>query len=170
LHGVALVTFWNTPQFPLVGGLMPQSGIRVLVWFYEWCARFALPLIGLLSRFVPLAVLLLYGAARRTDKTLFEAAENVGASPIRASYSILWRTMRVPMLGVFGLLWALSSAEISVSVLTQQPGGQPLTLPIFQLMHIFVMDKVAALCLILCGFSALVMALCGVAARLEKRP
>ena len=169
LHGLALVSFWNTPQFPLVSGLMNETGNRVLDVFYDWCARFLLPLFGLLSRFVPLSILLLSVAARRTDNALFDAAQNLGASPARASFSVLWRVLRAPMLGVFALVWALSGAELSVSVLTQQPGGQTLTLPIFQLMHIFVMDKVSALCLFLCGFSTLVMSLCGVIAWLGKR-
>ena len=169
LHGLALTSFWNTPQFPLVSGLMPESGLRVLDVFYDWCARFLLPLFGLISRFLPLSVLLLFSFARRTDSALFEAAENVGASPIRASFSVLRRVLKLPMLGIFALVWALSGAELSVSVLTQQPGGQPLTLPIFQLMHIFVMDKVSALCLFLCGFSAIVMSACGFIALLEKR-
>ena len=169
LHGVALVSLWNTPQFPLVSGLMPENPLRVLDVFYDWCARFLLPLIGLLSRFLPLSILLLSVAARRTESALFEAAQNLGASPTRASFDVLRRTLRVPLLGVFALIWALSGAELSVSVLTQQPGGQPLTLPIFQLMHIFVMDKVAALCLVLCGFSAIVMSACGVIALSGKR-
>lgn len=169
LHGVALVSFWNTPQFPLVSGLMNESGLQVLDVFYDWCARFLMPLFGLLSRFVPLSILLLSVAARRTDNALFEAAQNLGATPTRASFDVLWRVLRAPMLGVFALIWALSGAELSVSVLTQQPGGQPLTLPIFQLMHIFVMDKVAALCLFLCGFSAFMMSLCGVIALSGKR-
>ena len=169
LHGLALTSFWNTPQFPLVSGLMNATDNRVLDAFSDWCARFLLPLFGLLSRFLPLAVLLLFSFARRTDNALFEAAQNLGATPMRASFDVLRRVLWLPVLGIFALVWALSGAELSVSVLTAQPGGQPLTLPIFQLMHIFVMDKVSALCLFLCGFSAIVMSLCGGIALLGKR-
>jgi ABC-type Fe3+ transport system permease subunit len=94
-----------------------------------------------------------------------EAARGLGASPLRVARTILLPLLAPALVGIFALTWALCASELSVSVMTQQPGGQPLTLPVFQLMHIFAMDKVAALCLLLVAMSGVVMGLAALLAR-----
>ena len=154
--GIALLHFWNQPQFSWIYGDADATNIPVLDWLQDQIERFALPLFGYLARFLPLGILLLQHAASRLDDDVLDAARGLGATQWRTLKTIWWPLLRPSLLGVFALTWALCASELSTSVLVQQPGGQPLTLPIFQLMHIFALDKVAALCLILIGLSALV--------------
>ncbi len=167
--GIALLHFWNAPQFSWISGTADATNIALFDWLQEQIGRFALPLFGYLSRFLPLGVLLLQAASMRVDDELLDAARGLGAMPLRLFKSVWWPLLRPSLWGVFALTWALCASELSISVLVQQPGGQPLTLPIFQLMHIFALDKVAALCLILIGLSALMMSLCGIVVRLGRR-
>ncbi len=152
--GIALIHFWNQPQFSWIYGTADPTNIPVIDWLQDQIERFALPLFGYLARFLPLGVLLLQSAASRLDDELLDAARGLGATQFRVLRTVWWPLLRSSLLGVFALTWALCASELSTSVLVQQPGGQPLTLPIFQLMHIFALDKVAALCLILIGLSA----------------
>ena len=167
--GIALIHFWNQPQFSWIYGTADATNVPLFDWLQEQIARYALPLFGYLSRFFSLGVLLLQAAALRVDDELLDAARGLGAKPFRVLKTVWLPLLRPSLLGVFALTWALCASELSVSVLVQQPGGQPLTLPIFQLMHIFALDKVAALCLILIGLSAIVMSACGFIAWLGKR-
>ncbi|HVF84733.1 MAG TPA: ABC transporter permease subunit [Abditibacteriaceae bacterium] len=154
--GIALLHFWNQPQFSWVYGDADPTNVPILDWLQDQIERFALPLFGYLARFLPLGILLLQHAASQLDDDVLDAARGLGATQPRLLRTVWWPLLRPSLLGVFALMWALCASELSTSVLVQQPGGQPLTLPIFQLMHIFALDKVAALCLILIGLSALV--------------
>lgn len=154
--GIALLHFWNQPQFSWIYGDADTTNVPLLDWLQDQIERFALPLFGYLARFLPLGILLLQHAASRLDDDVLDAARGLGATQWRTLKTVWWPLLRPSLLGVFALTWALCASELSTSVLVQQPGGQPLTLPIFQLMHIFALDKVAALCLILIGLSALI--------------
>jgi ABC-type spermidine/putrescine transport system permease subunit II len=93
-------------------------------------------LVGYGSRFLPLGVLLIYEATRRVDRTLLEAAANVGAGPWRVRWTILAPQVRWALVGTFGLLWALCAAELPTTILVNAPGGQTLPVPIFNWMHV----------------------------------
>ncbi len=156
--GIALVGFFNRDAFALVYGGLPPTGIAPLDWIYENCARYGMMVLGYAARFLPLVIVLLYEAARRLDDDLLEAAQNLGASPGRAARTILTPLLRPALMGVAALLWALCAAELTVSVLVNQPGGQTLPVPIFNLMHIGSTAQVAALSLTLFALTALAVA------------
>ena len=88
------------------------------------------------------------------DDSLTEAAQNLGATPRQTMRTVLLPQMAPSLVGAFTLLWALCGGELSTSVLINQPGGQTLPIPIFNLMHIGSTAEVAALSLTL-------FALCG---------
>ncbi|MDQ3813554.1 MAG: iron ABC transporter permease, partial [Armatimonadota bacterium] len=85
--------------------------------------------------------------------TLLDAARASGASEARAARTILAPLLSPALLGNFALVWALCAGELSTSVLINQPGGQTLPVPIFNLMHIGSEAEVAALSLTLAAMS-----------------
>jgi ABC-type spermidine/putrescine transport system permease subunit II len=66
------------------------------------------------------------------------------------------------------LLWALTAAELTVSVLVNQPGGQTLPVPIFNLMHIGSTAQVAALSLTLFALTASAVSVFGLLVALRS--
>jgi ABC-type spermidine/putrescine transport system permease subunit II len=79
----------------------------------------------------------------------------MGDSPRRAARKILWPLLQPALYGTMILLWALCAGELTVSILVNQPGGQTLPKPIFNLMHIGESERVAALSLTLFGLVSL---------------
>jgi ABC-type Fe3+ transport system permease subunit len=156
--GIALVQFYNRDIFALVYGGLAPGGFTFLDWLSENSARYGMMLIGYAARFLPIAIVLLWEASRRVDDTLLEAAQNMGASPALAARTILLAQLRPALVGVAALLWAMTAAELTVSVLVNQPGGQTLPVPIFNLMHIGSTAQVAALSLTLFALTALAVA------------
>ena len=112
-------------------------------------------LIGYAAHFAPLAIWILWEASRRVDDELLEAAQNSGATPLQARRTILWPLLRPASASTVVLLWALCAGELTVSILVNQPGGQTLPKPIFNLMHIGESDAVAALSLTLVALNTL---------------
>ena len=166
LMGLALIGFYNRPFFALLYGGIAPTGQPVVDFLGDAATRWGMEIIGDAMRFLPLAILLTGEAARRIEPALIDAARGLGVSSLRAADTILAPLLAPALAGTWALLWALCGAELATTVLVQQPGGQPLTVPIFGLMHIFALAPVAALCLTLCALSG---AAFGVAALVSKR-
>jgi len=166
---VALIHFWNRPQFALIYGGLPETGNTLVDWFLDNTARYGMMLIGYMARFLPLAVLLLHEAARRVDDDLIASARNLGATPTGAARTVLAPLLAPSLLGVGVLVWALCAGELSTSVLVNAPGGQTLPVPIFNLMHIGSQAEVAALSLILAAMSGAVLLVAALALWLWRR-
>ncbi len=152
----ALESVLETPlnwMFDFVSGSPPPTDWTGLDAALETASRYALMLIGYAARFGPLAILLLDEASRRVDASLLEAAQNLGATGSRATRTVLAPALAPALTGTFALLWALCAGELSTSVLINQPGGQTLPVPIFNLMHIGSTAEVAALSLCLFALS-----------------
>jgi iron(III) transport system permease protein len=169
MTGVALIGFWNRPQFDLIYGGLPPSGIGTVDWLADVISRYAIMVIGYVARFLPLSVLLLDEAARRVDTTLLDAARASGAGDVRAARTILAPLLSPALLGNFALVWALCAGELATSVLINAPGGQTLPVPIFNLMHIGSTAEVAALCLTSTALSGGALALAALGLHLWKR-
>jgi iron(III) transport system permease protein len=148
LLAIALINFWNQDMFAAVYG-----------------GRYSMMLVGYAARFLPLAILLMYEAARRVDGSLIEAARGFGAAPSRAVRTVLAPLLAPALIGVFALVWALCASELSTSVLINAPGGQTLPVPIFNQMHVGSIENVAALSLILVAMSSGIVALAALALR-----
>jgi iron(III) transport system permease protein len=157
--GIALISFYNREAFALVYGGLAPTGHALLDWLTANFARYGMMLLGYAARFLPLALWILWEASRRVDDALLEAAQNMGDSSGRAARKILWPLLQPALYGIMILLWALCAGELTVSILVNQPGGQTLPKPIFNLMHIGESERVAALSLTLFGLVALAFSL-----------
>ena len=137
--GVALIEAFNRP----LTGAFYDSAWGVTVW-------------GNCARFLPLAIAIVWGATARLPAESLWAAANLGASPPRVALNIALPMLRGALAGAWGLVWAWSAGELTVTVLVHGPGGDTLPIPIFNFLHAGIASDVAALCLLL-------MALCGAA-------
>lgn len=137
--GVALIEWWNN-EF---GAPIYDSSLGMVI-------------VGHAARFFPLALALLWAPVSRSSLDLGFAAQNMGASPLRALFLIEIPLLKRALAATFAVVWALCAGELSVTVLVHGPGGDTLPLPIFNLLHAGLAADVGALCLLL-------MALCGAA-------
>ena len=135
--GVSLINAFNRP----LTGALYDSAYGMTIW-------------GDCARFLPLAIALVWGATARLPAESLWAAANIGASPLRVTTNIALPLLRGAIAGAWGLVWAWSAGELTVTVLVHGPGGDTLPIPIFNFLHAGIASDVAALCLLL-------MALCG---------
>lgn len=135
--GVALIGFFNRD----FTGAFYDSALGLTIW-------------GDCARFLPLAVAILWGATARLEPEALWAASNLGAAPLRVARTVALPLLASALAGAWGLVWAWSAGELTVTVLVHGPGGDTLPIPIFNFLHAGIASDVAALCLLL-------MALCG---------
>ena len=129
--GVALVEFWNRDEF---------------AWLYDSAS--GTTIFGLCARFFPLALGLLWLSVQTLGRAPIEAAQNVGASESQTFWHIVLPLLKPAVAGVFALVFALCAGEITITVLTQGPGGEPLSIQIFSFLHAGIASDVASLCLV----------------------
>ena len=137
--GVSLIAAFNRP----LTGALYDSAFGMTIW-------------GDCARFLPLAIAIVWGATARLPAESLWAAANVGATPFRVAWNVALPLLRNAIAGAWGLVWAWSAGELTVTVLVHGPGGDTLPIPIFNFLHAGIASDVAALCLML-------MALCGAA-------
>ncbi len=135
--GVSLVEFFNRDSFS---------------WLYDSAS--GTTNYGLCARFFPIALALLLFSVGNLSSSTLEAAQNLGATPTRTLFTIALPLLKNSLCAVFALGFALCAGEITITVLTQGPGGEPLSIRIFSFLHAGIASDVAALCLVL-------VALCG---------
>ena len=145
--GVSLINAFNRP----LTGALYDSAYGMTIW-------------GDCARFLPLAIAIIWGAVARLPAESLWAAANVGASPFRVALNVALPMLRGAIAGAWGLVWAWSAGELTVTVLVHGPGGDTLPIPIFNFLHAGIASDVAALSLLLmalcggamvCGFAAL---------------
>ncbi len=135
--GVALIEAFNRP----LTGAFYDGALGMTVW-------------GDCARFLPLAIAIVWGAVARLPAEALWAAAGLGAPPLRVALNVALPLLRNAIAGAWGLVWAWSAGELTVTVLVHGPGGDTLPIPIFNFLHAGIASDVAALCLLL-------MALCG---------
>ena len=135
--GVSLIAAFNRPG----SGALYDSAYAMTIW-------------GDCARFLPLAIAIIWGATARLPAESLWAASGVGASPLRVALNVALPLLRGAIAGAWGLVWAWSAGELTVTVLVHGPGGDTLSIPIFNFLHAGIASDVAALCMLL-------MALCG---------
>jgi iron(III) transport system permease protein len=150
--GVALIEWFNTQTF----GALYDSRLGMVLW-------------GHFARFFPVAIALLWPATARLNADAIHAAQGLGASPFRAAWSVAVPMLRTHLAGTFAVLWAACAGELTVSVLVHGPGGDTLTLPIFNFLHAGIASDVATLALVLMLGCGAAMAVAGVLSRLGAR-
>lgn len=131
LVGIGLISLWNRD---LTHGVYGSS---------------IMPILAVLSRFTPLAAVLLSAQLRRIDPLLLDAARIYHRNPFRT-----WAAIYIPMITP-GLLaaacvtFALSAGELGATLLVIPPGRSTLTLRIYNYLHYGASERVAGLCLVM---------------------
>lgn len=150
---------WSAGVLP--GAFAPVViGVALSEWFNRdvfaglYDSTYGMALWGNFARFFPVALALLFPAVLALDPESLWAARGLGASSLRALWTVALPLLRPVLAGTFALLWALCAGELSVAVLVHGPGSDTLPIPIFNLLHTGIAADVAALCLVLallCG-------------------
>jgi ABC-type Fe3+ transport system permease subunit len=120
------------------------------------------------SAIVILALVLRYGvigyfaagqAVLRVDRDLIEAAQLEGATRWQLLRYVLWPQIRRPVLLAGYVVFLLCLWDVESMILVVPPGGETLTLRIFNLLHYGHNAQVNALCLTLLGLALLPLVL-----------
>ena len=130
--GISLITFWNRPG-PL-GLLYGTDGMLVL---------------GMVSRFLFVALLLLSAAQRSINRDIIEQSLIDGAGWLGALIRVAFPLMLTGVVGALVACLTLVVGEVGVSVLIVPPGGTTLAVRIMTLMHFGPEPVLAATVLIL---------------------
>jgi iron(III) transport system permease protein len=131
LTGIGLITIWNQPQ---IHGVYGSS---------------LMPILAGISRFAPLAVIVMVAQFRRLDPMLIDAAR-----VLRTSGWQMWRQIWLPMLApgllaAAGIVFALNLGELGATLLVAPPGQATLTIRIYNFLHYGASGTVAGLCLLM---------------------
>lgn len=120
-----------------------------------------LPILAAMTRFMPVATLILLVARRRLDPLLWDAARVFQADPWDG-----FRRVRLPLLGrgvlaAAALTVALTLGELGATLVVVPPGESTLTLRLYQFLHYGASAHVASLGLLLAVLAALASAAVG---------
>ncbi len=116
--GISLIVFWNRPG--ILGVLYGTNALLIL---------------GMVSRFLFVAVLLWIAARRMLDRQLLEQAEVDGAGPLRTLVYVKIPLLFPSLAVAWMICFAFVLGEVGVSVLLVPPGGATLAVRIQTLMH-----------------------------------
>jgi iron(III) transport system permease protein len=131
LVGIGMITLWNGPFF-----VFPYPGL-------------IMPVLVAVSRFAPVAAILLFVQLRFLDPLLFDAAAVFSKSQQRT-----WTQIRLPLLApgllvAAGILFALTLSELGATLIVAPPGHATLTMRIYNYLHYGAAGEVAGLCLMI---------------------
>jgi iron(III) transport system permease protein len=131
LIGIGLIAVWNWPSAISVYGSV------------------LMPVLAVIARFAPVAVLVGYAQLRRVDPSLLEAGKIF--QPNRLKYAVWIKVPLVtPGLVAAGLsMLALSAGELGATLMVIPPGRQTLSIRVYNFMHYGSSTTVASLCLIM---------------------
>ena len=125
--------------------LLNQEGIPLLIWLYDR-TLFA-PVLVLCLRTFPWAYLICWAGLQTLPREQLESAAAEGAG----SLHMLWRVVlpqRIPaVLAAWLAVLAISTGDLTASILVMPPGVMTVPISIFNLIHAGVDDVVAAYCL-----------------------
>lgn len=120
----------------------------------------ALPVLAALTRFLPLAALILLVARRRLDPLLWDAARVFQPSPTLGFWYVRLPLLRCGLMAAAALTVALTLGELGATLVVVPPGESTLTLRLYNFLHYGASAHVAALGMLL----ALLAGLAGVVA------
>lgn len=153
--GIALIRTLNRP---------PHSALAGLAWLYD--TNFA-PWLAQTLRALPLVMLVLWPALASIPQSMLDAAKTEGAGWWRQLLRIAL-PQRLPALTVAWLVGlAVAVGELAATVLVVPPGSTTISVRIFSLIHYGVDDRVAAICLVLCGALAALVAIAAMFGRMK---
>lgn len=129
--GVALINLLNRP------------------WTAALYQSTAILLLALAIRYAALAGALISQAHATADPALPDAARTLGAGPWRVFRDAVWPQVHSGAAAAWYLLYLLALWDVETIVLIQPPGGETLSLRIFNLLHYGHAAQVNALCILL---------------------
>jgi iron(III) transport system permease protein len=146
---------------PLVGlaviWLLDREQPPGLVWLYD--RTIAAPVLALVVRVLPLALLLCWCAWRSLSQDVLDSAACDGAGPWaqfrRVAMPQRWAALGSAWLAAF----AVAAGDLSCSILVVPPGMTTVSIRVFGLVHAGVDQHVAGLCLVLLAGYALLAGL-----------
>jgi iron(III) transport system permease protein len=152
--GVGVVLAWKRVANVPVLQFVYWNGILLVVLAY-------------LGRFLPIIVRVLRNGFGAIDPQSEEAARLLGHGPWRRAFRILL-PQQLPAVGVGALLaYVLCLTELDATIVTYPPGYETVQVRIFNMVHYFRDEEVAALCLLVVGLALVPVAVC---AALFRRP
>ncbi len=129
LTGIGLIAVWNHPGWPVYGTLM-------------------MPVLALLARWLPYAVIVALVQVQRIEKGLMEA-ERVFHSGWLKSWLLVYLPLLAPgLLAAFFLVMALSLGELGATLLVLPPGKGTLAVRLYNYLHYGAAQTVSALSLL----------------------
>ncbi|HET9531808.1 MAG TPA: iron ABC transporter permease [Blastocatellia bacterium] len=143
--GVGLIGLWNRPG-----------------WLAAVYTSPAIIIIGYLSRFLPVAALILAASVRQISISFEEAAEVAGASWPRVFARIVFPQMRTGLIAAWVVSFIFASGELGATILLAPPGESTLPIRVYTIIANTPSSDVAALALMQAGIILLPLALVGV--------
>jgi len=140
---------------PLVGlgvvWLLDQD-VPLMIWLYD--RTVLAPVLAMLVRILPIAILLCWYALRSVSDDVLDSAATEGAGPLRR-FLLIAAPQRVSAIGAAWLgAFVVASGDLACSILAVPPGVTTVPIRVFGLLHSGVDDQVAGICLTsLVGFA-----------------
>jgi iron(III) transport system permease protein len=124
--------------------------------------------IAYLSRFVPVAALILAAAVRQSPASLEEAAEVSGASWLRTFGRIVFPQIKSAVAAALVVSFILAFGELGATVLVAPPGESTLPVRVYTLIANAPTSQVASLALMQAGVLLISLLVFGLFARSER--
>jgi iron(III) transport system permease protein len=141
LIGIGLISLWNNPVFPALYGTM------------------LMPVFASLSRFAPIAAIILFVQLRAIDPVLFDAARVFSRDPLYTARRILLPLIAPGLFIALAILASLTLGELGATLIVTPPGFGTLAIKIYNYLHYGAATEVAGLCLVMVA-ATLIAGLC----------
>jgi len=150
LIGIGLIALWNNPVFPFLYGTV------------------LMPVFASLSRFAPIAAIILFVQLRSIDPVLFDAARVFSRDSLQTARSIFLPLIAPGLVIASVMLGALTLGELGATLIVTPPGFGTLAIKIYNYLHYGAATEVAGLCLLMVA-ATLMAGLAVVAALIWRR-
>lgn len=108
-----------------------------------------MPILANVTRFLPVAVLIVFSQLKGIDSNLFEAAKVFQTNPLKTLLRIKLPLLMPSLIAAFGAVFALSATELGAAVILAPPGKNTLTMKIYNYLHYGASETVAVLCFVM---------------------
>ena len=158
-----ILSFPITLPASLIGISLIQTytGLLPMLYGTMW-----MPVIASVTRFMPLAAIIVYAQKKKMDSLLFDAADLFAVDRNESLLKVKLPLQKYGIVASALIVFALSLGELGGTLLVIPPGRETLTIRIFNYLHYGGTEEVAGLCLALV---ASMMALTGLAGWIYNR-
>jgi iron(III) transport system permease protein len=169
---------WRLPLEPLLWIAFFMPGVLLgiaLIWIFNRPGlrpiyqSIAIVLLAYLARYAALGWSVVARSARAADPSLLEAIRLEGATPWQTFRHALWPQIHPAIAAAWYVTYLLCLWDVETLVLIVPPGGESLSLRVFNLLHYGHNPQVNALCLLLTILALLPLLLYQVALKFAKQ-